>query len=613
MDIIDIYAWIYLYGEALTGCIIDNVYRAKYYWLIKLRCKSGDKLLKIEPSQRLHFSISEPSSKSIDKFTSYLRAHIRGGRITSISQPWWERVVVLETYRGNQTLRHYVELLPRGVWAVTSSDDKILYASRFMELKDRVIRVGVMYNPPPVKSPSPLVSTSEELMSALMTGKDLVRGVVSGWGLPGYIAEELLLRSGLYVDKNKKPNDISRSDLERLIEEYRGLIRESLRGQAYLIRHGDTYELYTAFKPRLFEELYDREEQAENIEKLRKEYEDVCGVLRAIYENYDYVHKILECVLQAKKTSGWEAVKECGSLRVDRSRGLVCLNLLSREICLSVRKSLNEQVIELEKRKGELASKIERAEEVLEEMKKSSFKIEEELKARIYSKPAPRFWYEKYRWTITRRGFLVIAGRDASQNEVIVKRYLGESDIFLHADIHGAPATVLLRGSRELTEADIFEAAVIAACYSRAWREGLSYVDVYWVYGRQVSKSPPSGEYLSKGAFMVYGPRNYLRVPLVLGIGLKLYCDQVYGEYVKVIAGNPDTVKETSLSYVYVVPGEVSIESAKREIARRLVENAYRRTGVLYSNIEEVLKSVIPGPLRVVESGTGMGVEKCEL
>jgi predicted ribosome quality control (RQC) complex YloA/Tae2 family protein len=655
MDIIDIYAWIYLYGEALTGCIIDNVYRAKYYWLIKLRCKSGDKLLKIEPSQRLHFSISEPSSKSIDKFTSYLRAHIRGGRITSISQPWWERVVVLETYRGNQTLRHYVELLPRGVWAVTSSDDKILYASRFMELKDRAIRVGVMYNPPPVKSPSPLVSTSEELMSALMTGKDLVRGVVSGWGLPGYIAEELLLRSGLYVDKNKKPNDISRSDLERLIGEYRGLIRESLRGQAYLIRHENTYELYTAFKPRLFEELYDRElvlvdlnsaidayfssleshleieekrreleealraqmkrieEQAENIEKLRKEYEDVCGVLRAIYENYDYVHKILDCVLQARKTSGWEAVKECGSLRVDRSRGLVCLNLLSREICLSVRKSLNEQVIELEKRKGELASKIERAEEVLEEMKKSSFKIEEELKARIYSKPAPRFWYEKYRWTITRRGFLVIAGRDASQNEVIVKRYLGESDIFLHADIHGAPATVLLRGSRELTEADIFEAAVIAACYSRAWREGLSYVDVYWVYGRQVSKSPPSGEYLSKGAFMIYGPRNYLRVPLVLGIGLKLYCDQVYGEYVKVIAGNPDTVKETSLSYVYVVPGEVSIESAKREIARRLVENAYRKTGVLYSNIEEVLKSVIPGPLRVVESGTGMGVEKCEL
>ncbi len=655
MDIVDIYAWIRLYGEALTGCIIDNAYRAKYYWLIKLRCKSGDKLLKIEPSQRIHFSTSEPSSKSIDKFTSYLRAHVRGGKVTSISQPWWERVVVLETRRGDHALRHYIEIIPRGVWAVTSIDDKILYASRFVELRDRAIRVGVKYNPPPTGGLSPLVNTSEELVSALMAGKDLVRGVVSEWGLPGYIAEEILLRSGLIREKNEKPSNISRSDLEKLVEAYQDLLRESLRGQAYLVKHENNYELYTAFKPRLFEEVYDREvipvelnnaidayfsslesqleaeerrrqleealkaqrsrieEQIENIERIRREYEDVSGALRVIYENYSYVNEIFNCVIQVKRTCGWEAVGECGPLRVDQNRGVVCLDLHGREVCLSVRKSLDEQVVELEKKRGELASKIERAEEVLEEMKKSSVKIEEELKVKVYSKLAPRLWFEKYRWTITRGGFIVIAGRDASQNEVIVKRYLGNSDIFLHADIHGAPATVLLRGSREPAERDIFDAAVIAACYSRAWREGLSYVDVYWVLGNQVSKSPPSGEYLSKGAFMVYGPRNYLRVPLALGVGLRLYCDEVYGEYVKVLVGNPDTIKETSLSYVVIVPGELSIESAKREVASRLLDYAYRRTGVLYSGVENALESLLPGPLRVIEAGTGMGVDKCEV
>jgi len=53
-------------------------------------------------------------------------------------------------------------------------------------------------------------------------------------------------------------------------------------------------------------------------------------------------------------------------------------------------------------------------------------------------------WYEKYRWSISRNGYLIIAGKDASQNESIVKKYLRDKDIFLHADIAGAPATIII-------------------------------------------------------------------------------------------------------------------------------------------------------------------------
>ncbi|MCC6024982.1 MAG: NFACT RNA binding domain-containing protein, partial [Desulfurococcaceae archaeon] len=230
------------------------------------------------------------------------------------------------------------------------------------------------------------------------------------------------------------------------------------------------------------------------------------------------------------------------------------------------------------------------------------------------SRPSPRFWFEKFRWTITRNGFLVIAGKDASQNEVVVRRYLEDRDIFLHADVHGAPATVLLvRGDRSPALEDILDAAVIAACYSKAWKTGFSYIDVYWVYGSQVSKTPPSGEYLTKGAFMVYGERRYLRVPLVLGVGLRLFCDEVYGDYVKVFAGSPEVVKESSISYALVVPGDLSVNGAKREVTRILVEEAKKRTGVLYANIEESVESVLPGPLRVIEWGPGRGPCKCEL
>ena len=653
MDIIDVYAWVTLYKEVLNNCIIDNAYRSKHYWLLKLKCRGESKLLKIEPSQRIHFSQSEPSSKSIDKFTSYLRAHVRDRRISSVSQPWWERIVVFESVKRGDALRHYIEILPRGVWVITNSENKILYASRFEEFKDRAVKVGLQYTPPPLRGVSPLANC-EELLKALLAGKDLVRSVVSEWGLPGYIAEELLLRAGLYRDKNKRPCEVGRSDLERLVEEYRELLAESIQGRGYLVRYENTYELYSAFKPRLFEEVYEREiiltdfnnaidayftelevymdleekkrqleealraqkkrveEQLKNIKELRREYEEVIETLRAIYENYNYVYDVFECVLRVKNTRGWGALSECGALRADQRKGLICLSLLSKEICFNIRKSLEEQVIELERRRGELSEKIKRAEEVLADMEKSVFKIEKEFKVKVYSKPAPKFWFEKYRWTITRNGFLVIAGRDASQNEVIVKKYLSNSDIFLHADIHGAPATVLVKGSREPSVEDISDAAVIAACYSRAWKVGFSYIDVYWVWGNQVSKAPPPGEYLSKGAFMVYGERHYLKVPLVLGIGLRLYCDQVYGEYIKVFVGSPQVVKQLSLSYVLITPGDMNLDDAKTEITRRLVESAYQKTGVIYTSIEESVKNVIPGSPRIVESGIGEGLSKCE-
>jgi predicted ribosome quality control (RQC) complex YloA/Tae2 family protein len=37
----------------------------------------------------------------------------------------------------------------------------------------------------------------------------------------------------------------------------------------------------------------------------------------------------------------------------------------------------------------------------------------------------------------------VIGGRDAQQNELIVKRYMKQSDVYVHADLHGASSVVI--------------------------------------------------------------------------------------------------------------------------------------------------------------------------
>ena len=73
-------------------------------------------------------------------------------------------------------------------------------------------------------------------------------------------------------------------------------------------------------------------------------------------------------------------------------------------------------------------------------------------------KPTKRFWFEAYKWFITSGGKLVIAGRDARGNDQVVKKHLTSKDRYAHADVHGAPSTILKEGGTGSEEGDVFEA-----------------------------------------------------------------------------------------------------------------------------------------------------------
>lgn len=61
------------------------------------------------------------------------------------------------------------------------------------------------------------------------------------------------------------------------------------------------------------------------------------------------------------------------------------------------------------------------------------------------------YWFEKFFWFISSENYLVIGGRDAMQNEMIVKKYLGKGDIYVHADLHGASSVVIKNPSGNFT------------------------------------------------------------------------------------------------------------------------------------------------------------------
>jgi hypothetical protein len=120
-----------------------------------------------------------------------------------------------------------------------------------------------------------------------------------------------------------------------------------------------------------------------------------------------------------------------------------------------------------------------------------------------------REWYEKFYWFFTSEGTLAIGGRSAQQNELINSKYFEDGDIFFHANIFGASFVVLKNGA-SASEKIKAETAQFAACFSKAWDEGQSSVDVFSARRDQVSKSQASG-YLATGSFLIKGEREWYR------------------------------------------------------------------------------------------------------
>jgi predicted ribosome quality control (RQC) complex YloA/Tae2 family protein len=248
---------------------------------------------------------------------------------------------------------------------------------------------------------------------------------------------------------------------------------------------------------------------------------------------------------------------------------------------LNLRRSLFENANEYYERGKRAKQKIAGASSALEDSKKQlagveaklreaeelrSMKPAEIMEAIAKRKVESKEWYEKFRWFTSSDGFLVVAGKDVVSNEVLIKKYAKEEDIVFHAEITGAPFTVIKTEGKPVPEQTLKEAGEYAASFSRAWRENAGSADVYWVKPSQLSKSGPSGESVPHGAFFVVGKRNWTRgVPLHVGVGINVDAETSF------VGGPVDAVKAKTKNYVILVPGDYSGKELLTKILRTLM------------------------------------------
>jgi predicted ribosome quality control (RQC) complex YloA/Tae2 family protein len=638
----------------LRGARLNKVYQVGPQELkVALNIKGFGRVeLVLEAGRRVHLTeYPRPSPTSPSSFAMALRKHLGNAFLEDVSQVGFDRIVVFKFQKGGNEFSLIVELFGKGNIVLTQEDGRILALLKRQSFRTRELSVGEDYKYPPER-PYPFSISPRELECLVKDSKaDLVRTLATRLGLGGLYAEELCLKAGM--DKTK--TEIELEEAEKLIEELEVLRKSMVYRNPCIVYEAETavdvlpfpLEIYQDKKLKFYDSYnkaideyfthqeiagiegrgddeFQREvahlearleEQRETLEKYIEEERMYKKVGEALFIHLDKLERVLKVLRKARKKYSWKEILD----RLDRGKrdfpeaglvrdvlpreGMVVFDLNGVEARVALDRPASqtaESYYVKSKRSREKAWGVEKA---MAETERLIRRVRERGRIPVKGEKKPRKrikrrrkWFEKFRWFYSRDGYLVLGGRDATLNEVLVKRYMDAEDIFVHADIHGAPAVVIKTGGGEVPKATIEDAFDFAASYSRAWKHCLVAVEVYWVRPEQVSKQAEHGEYLAKGAFIIRGKRNYGKGRVELAIGVRFE-----GEEVGVIGGPVEAITASSSYAVRVYPGRLKSRETAIAIKEKLMEMVEGEDKSLVASIpvEEIQVFLPPGGCEV--------------
>ncbi|MDD4484551.1 MAG: ribosome rescue protein RqcH [Methanoregula sp.] len=600
---------------------IDKVYQFESRTLgIRLNGENHARyLLLIEAGRRAHLVSAFPDApKNPPQFAMFLRKYISGGKVLAIRQYGLERILTFEIGKGETTYRLIIELFDEGNVILTDEAGKIVKPLRHHRFKDRDIVPGAIYS----MSETDPTGSEDALTSTLATDdRDLVRALAVACMLGGTYAEYVCRTAG--IDKSLPAKEADPKAVYAAIRELLDRVQKSVRpvvsakscepvaltdkagpeGSTDKPCTGYSAALETfypmtkaekvkvAARPKLSEEERIHKYQEAAIKKFDEKIKKNEELVNAIYENYQFVAQVISSLDTASKQLSWQEIERHlkGTVSAD-ARKIVAFYpgeaAVSVDIGKTVKIFVHESVEQNAGRYYDTIKKFKKKKEgALIAMKTVRPKKKTVHRTLV---PLKKLWYHRFRWFVTSDGVVVLGGRDASQNEELVKKYMTGGDLFLHADVHGA-SVILVKGKTEKMD----EVAQFAASYSGAWRSGHFSADVFSVRPDQVSKTPESGEYISRGSFIIRGERTYYRdVPLAVGIGL------VLEPQAAVIGGPPEVIRSRTKAVVEIRPGQFEPNDVAKKVLRSLKEHIAPEEQKLLKgilNTESVAAFVPPG------------------
>ena len=633
--------------QGLSGCLVEKIYQLTRNELL-IRVKN----IKTKEKHQIYIrngklicttqkQLETPTRPST--FAMTLRKYLLNGRITEIKQHEFDRIlkIMISKKEGEYTL--VAEFFSDGNIILVDPDGNIILPLIRQSWAHRKVKGREPYVPPPCQI-NPFDLTVEKFTELLKeSNADLVRTLAVNINLSGHIAEEICIRAG--VDKKTKIENI---DDEIITKTYDALIgflevfKEKKFNPVLVRKDGKIVDAlpfeFESYKnvdfekvnsiTRSFEEFIEIKkiekkvesktekalgrlnrqlvQQEETVKKLQGEI----GIKKLegdlIYLNYREVENLLNeisKVLELKeKTDEISRINELGIVKkFDPTDNLLIVDLKDTsgnlfDVRLNFRKTVAENAEKAYADNKKLRSKLHGAERSIKktreqiESAEKDHKVEKEQEKKVVKKEQ-LFWFERYRWFISSTGNIVVGGKDAKTNEIVVKKYLKEGDRYAHADIQGAPS-IIIKGKGVVADENLDismdtleEACIFAASFSKAWKQ-FAEAQAYWVLPEQVSKTAQSGEFVPKGAFVIRGKRNYYRCKLEVAVGLIHL-----GDNVKVMCGPVSAVQKSTNKYVVIVPGDTK----KNDMAHKLA----KAFDVGVDSVDRVLP---PGGITVVKA-----------
>ena len=604
--------------QDLVGGHVDKAYQHEDEVILRINVPARGKVeLFYQAGRWLCLHEVENKPESPPPFAQSLRRLLDNARIQGVEQRGFDRIAVFRLDRGGEPIDLIFEVFGKGNIVVVKKD--AIAAARFPQtFKDRAVQVGERYHFPEA-GVDPLELDRGAFANVIRNAKgQVVRVLASVLNLGGPYAEEICLRAD--VEKQTKVRELSDAQVDGLYTALNNLAVavDQERRPRVVLQSGRAIDAtpielaqYREFDAREFPTFnealshfltvaepesataenvaakFERRiaQQRESIEALREEAMRLEAQAVFLYGHYQVFDELLKAIREGRPPPEQTQIKA-----IDRKEHTVTLAIGDFDaITLDYEKDVTANAQALYDRRKDALAKAERVQEAaaatrseVEAAQAKAIKVAK--RPRIKSTKA--LWYDAYRWTISSEGFLILGGRDARTNDQLVKKHLKEGDRYAHADIHGAPSTVIKDGARA-SDVTLREACEFALAYSKAWSAGLAGGSAYWVLPEQVSKQAESGEFLPRGAFVIRGKRNYVHdLPVRIAIG------EVEVEGHRKIMGGPVTALTARASrYAVLAPGKGDREAITKKLA-----------AIFAVPIEEIARVMPPGSVEVVET-----------
>ncbi|MFO7796491.1 MAG: ribosome rescue protein RqcH [Promethearchaeati archaeon] len=635
---IDCYAITRELDQFLSKGNISNIYEVEDLLIFKINTPKGNRNLIIKKDSRINLTHYDyPIPKYPSQYIQSLRKKIRNKRILGIHQYNFDRIIVIELgNNGAEPWKFIIELFNKGNYILVNGNDIVIIAKRYLKLKDRNILANKKYSFPQSYGENFLEITMDQFNSIINEDEEIVRILARKINIAGTYSEEICYRANL--DKTIIGSKLHENKIENLYKSFKNLRNDLMFSDinAHIVYDDKDnqisvlpfeLEIYKDFTKknypsfnRAVDEYFSRidsenviessngkfkekiasqekilKNQLEYINTLKEKSEQYYSYGDFIYANFKSLERLLKVIRDAKsKGYTWEDIEEKlqdakregmdGTEYFDRivpSTSEVVLKVDESEIYLDIYKSIGENASIIYSRGKKSKDKIVGTKKAIEKTKSKINKLQQERdileeKIDFLVKKPEKKWYEKYRWFESSDDYLVIGGRDASSNEAIFRKYIEPNDLILHTNFPGSPLAIIKNPqNNKIPEQSLREAAAFVASYSQAWKENWGVVDVFYVNPEQVSKSPPSGEYLPKGSFMIEGKKNFIRnakTELAIGIvfeKIKINTEEYdYISYPKIIAGPIKPIKNKANKYVKIKPSRTGI--SKGNLARKI-------------------------------------------